>query len=126
MFNRQVLLSSIFLIFLFSCSKSDQEQKSSDRKNEIYINLFIYNPGTKLPFGVPLQLSQTIAEEYTKLHPEINIKFILQVQISGSQEGEWLKTQLVGGIAPDIIHQNAEVAYQYRKIGRNLFSCSKH
>jgi raffinose/stachyose/melibiose transport system substrate-binding protein len=111
MFKRQILFPSLLFIIFFSCATSDQEQKSSDRKNEIYINFFLYNPGVKLPFGEPLQLSQTIADEYTKLHPDINVKFVQQVQISGAQDGEWLKTQLIGGIAPDIIHQNAEVAW---------------
>ncbi|HEX9975362.1 MAG TPA: hypothetical protein VGD14_25140, partial [bacterium] len=75
------------------------------------MNLGIYTPGTKLAFGDPLQASKIIADKYTQMHPEITIKFVQQVTISGSQEGEWLKTQLVGGIAPDIIAQNAEVSW---------------
>ena len=100
-----------FFILLLSCSSSQQDTTTSDRENTLYVNLWIYNPGTKLAFGDPLQVSQTIADEYTKSHPETNINFVQQVNISGSQEGEWLKTQLIGGIAPDIIHQNAEVAW---------------
>lgn len=98
-------------IFLFSCSPAPQDTKISDRKNTLYINLGMYTPGTKLAFGDPLQVSQTIADEYSKLYPTLNIQFVQQVAITGSQEGEWLKTQLVGGIAPDIINQNAEVAW---------------
>jgi len=100
-----------FLILLFACSSSQKESSLSDRKNTLLINFGMYTPGTKLAFGDPLQVSQTIADEYSQLHPGINIKFVQQVIITGSQEGEWLKTQLVGGIAPDIINQNAEVAW---------------
>jgi len=102
----------IYLIFVFlSCSSPAKKSESTDRKSTLYINLGIYTPGTKLAFGDPLQASKIIADSYTDLHPEITIKFIQQVIISGSQEGEWLKTQLVGGIAPDIISQNAEVSW---------------
>ena len=94
----------IFLIFLiFSCKSSDKTSEPTNRKKVLYVNLGIYTPGTKLAFGDPLQASKIIADKYTELHPEITIKFVQQVVISGSQEGEWLKTQLVGGIAPDII-----------------------
>jgi len=101
----------ISLILLFACSSSQKESPISDRKSTLLINLGMYTPGTKLAFGDPLQVSQTIADEYNQMHPEMNIKFVQQVVVTGSQEGEWLKTQLVGGIAPDIINQNAEVAW---------------
>lgn len=101
----------LILLLFYSCTSFKQDSPTSDRKNTLYINLGIYNPGTKLAFGKPLQFSKTIANEYTRLHPDVNIKFVQQVVISGSQEGEWLKTQLIGGIAPDIIHQNAEAVW---------------
>ncbi|MBN1684842.1 MAG: extracellular solute-binding protein, partial [Gammaproteobacteria bacterium] len=104
-----LLISLIFAIL--SCSSPDKKSESTDRKSTLYINLGIYTPGTKLAFGDPLQASKIIADRYADLHPEITIKFVQQVVISGSQEGEWLKTQLVGGIAPDIISQNAEVSW---------------
>lgn len=97
-------------VFL-SCSTAEKKEQPTDRKNTLYVNLGLYTPGTKLAFGDPLQASKIIADEYTRMHPEITIKFVQQVTISGSQEGEWLKTQLVGGIAPDIISQNAEVSW---------------
>lgn len=109
---RKIKIYFIFLFFVFlSCTFLHNESTSTDRKNTIYVNLGIYTPGTKLPFGDPLQASKIIADEYTRLHPEVTIKFTQQVAITGSQEGEWLKTQLVGGIAPDIISQNAEVSW---------------
>lgn len=103
-------LFSIFL--LFSCNDSGQEKASkSNRKNTLYVNLGMYNPENKLPMGEPLKMSRIVAEEYMKLHPDLNIKFTQHVNMGTSQEGEWLKTQLVGGIAPDIMAQNAEVAW---------------
>jgi len=98
-------------ISVSACSTREQGSLSGDRKNTLFVSLGIYTPGTKLPLGKPLQASRGVAQEYMRRHPETRIKFIQQVDISGSQEGDWLKTQLVGGIAPDIIQQNAEVAW---------------
>ena len=110
--KKQITKILICLIgVIFSCSAADKKYEPADRKNTLYMNLGIYTPGTKLAFGNPLQASKIIADKYTQMHPELTIKFVQQVTISGSQEGEWLKTQLVGGIAPDIISQNAEVSW---------------
>ncbi|RMD95939.1 MAG: carbohydrate ABC transporter substrate-binding protein, partial [Calditrichaeota bacterium] len=99
------------ILFLMACGSADDQTQPSDRTHTLYVNLGIYTPGTKLAFGAPLQASQQVADEYCRQHPGLSIKFVQQVDISGSQEGEWLKTQLVGGIAPDIISQNAEVTW---------------
>jgi raffinose/stachyose/melibiose transport system substrate-binding protein len=99
------------LLLCTACLSIKEESEYSERKNILYVNLGLYTPDTKLAFGDPLQASKKIAEEYKRLHPEIDIKFVQQVNIKGSQEGEWLKTQLVGGIAPDIVSQNAEIIW---------------
>lgn len=99
------------VLILLSCSSTEKKSEPTDRNNTIYLTLGLYTPGNKLAFGEPLKASKEIADEYTRMNPDISIKFVQQVAISGSQEGEWLKTQLVGGIAPDIIAQNAEVTW---------------
>ena len=109
--HRVVIFVALLSLSLLSCSSQEQGSLAGDRKNTLLVNLGIYTPGTKLPLGKPLQASRDVAQAYMRLHPETRIKFIQQVDISGSQEGDWLKTQLVGGIAPDIINQNAEVAW---------------
>ena len=105
-----------FIIFgiccLFLSCSGKQTSTKTDRTNKLYINMGQYTPGTKLSLGEPLRACLDVAKDYTKLHPEISIQFPQQVSISGSQEGEWIKTQLVGGIAPDVIAQNAEITWQ--------------
>lgn len=106
-----LLLSISLIITFFFCNSAEQKKEQKDRKNTLFVNLGIYTPGTKLAFGNALQSSKIIAEDYSQLHPDISINFVQHVVVSGSQEGEWLKTQLVGGIAPDIVAQNAEVSW---------------
>jgi len=110
--KKAILFFSLALIFIYlSCSDTKKSADSTNRKRTLLVNLGIYTPGTKLAFGDPIKASKEVAEAYTKIHPETAIKFVQQVVISGSQEGEWLKAQLVGGIAPDVISQNAEVTW---------------
>lgn len=106
-----VILIAAVYFYCFSCQDSDNQSKDSSRQNTLFVSIGIYTPGTQLAFGEPLRASADIAAEYCRLHPGVNIRFLQSAYVSGSQEGEWLKTQLVGGIAPDIIGQNAEVAW---------------
>ncbi len=109
--SRLISLLTIFVFFMIiSCSDKGSNSTNTTRKNTIHVNLGIYTPGTKLPLGPPLEASKKAAEKYNSLHPETTVKFVYEVT-RGSQEGEWLKTQLVGGIAPDIINQNAEITW---------------
>jgi raffinose/stachyose/melibiose transport system substrate-binding protein len=101
----------ILLLLLLACTGHERATDPKSRKNNIYITLGMYTPGIKLAFSEPLSAAREVADRYSRLHPDINIKFVHQVAISGAQEGDWLKTQLIGGIAPDIIHQNAEVSW---------------
>ncbi|MDX9972329.1 MAG: extracellular solute-binding protein [FCB group bacterium] len=78
----------------------------------ILVDLGPYTPGT-IPAGIgePVQESRRIADEWEKSQPGRRIKY--QTMIStGTTEGEWLKTQLIGGIAPEIVTMNTEVAWQ--------------
>lgn len=83
-------------------------------RDVIRVHLDVYNPG-RIPAGIgePVQEAARLAREWEALHPGKRIKFqpIVVAGESGS-EGEWLKTQLLGEIAPEIIHQNAEIAWQ--------------
>lgn len=85
---------------------------SSHDSHSICVDLNVYNPGT-VPAGIgkPVEEAAKATHEWEKLHPGKTIKFQPTVTMGGG-EGEWLKTQLLGGIAPEIIHQNAEIAWQ--------------
>lgn len=78
----------------------------------IRVDLSQYTPGT-IPGGIgePVQESRRIADEWEKNHPGRRVKYQLMIN-TGTTEGEWLKTQLIGGIAPEIVTMNTEVAWQ--------------
>lgn len=78
----------------------------------IRVDLGQYTPGI-IPGGVgdPVREARNVADAWEKLHPGCRIKF-QQVINTGTTEGEWLKTQLIGGIAPEIVSMNTEVAWQ--------------
>ncbi len=78
----------------------------------IRADLGMYTPGM-VPFGIgePVKEARILADEWQKTHPGCSIKF-LTVPQTGTTEGEWLKTQLLGGIAPEIVSMNTEVAWQ--------------
>lgn len=78
----------------------------------IRVDLNIYTPGT-IPQGIGERnkVATEVAAEWEKLHPGRRIRY-QQLINTGSGEGEWLKTQLLGGIAPEIVSQNAEIAWQ--------------
>ncbi len=80
--------------------------------NVIRVDLNLYTPGT-IPQGIgePVKVARHLADAWEKEHPGRRILFQPTVN-TGSSEGEWLKTQLMGEIAPEIISQNAEVAWQ--------------
>lgn len=77
----------------------------------IKVDLNMYTPGY-VPAGIgePVHAAADVAAEWEKMHPGKRIEFQLVV-VTGSGEGEWLMTQLLAGIAPEIIHQNAEIAW---------------
>jgi len=78
----------------------------------IRVDLNQYTPGT-IPGGIgdPVMEARNVADEWEKLHPGRRIKYQLMIN-TGTTEGEWLKTQLIGGIAPEIVTMNTEVAWQ--------------
>ncbi len=111
------LLAAAFLGFGVCCrpvdanKPTDRAQSTSGRV--IHADLYVYNPGTR-PAGIGDRLvgARELADEWQRSHPHHEVRYQVLGMLSGSrQEGEDLKTQLVGGIAPEIIHLNAETAW---------------
>ncbi len=71
-----------------------------------------YTPGM-IPGGIgePVREARNVADAWEKLHPGCTVKYQLMIN-TGTTEGEWLKTQLIGKIAPEIVTMNTEVAWQ--------------
>jgi raffinose/stachyose/melibiose transport system substrate-binding protein len=80
-------------------------------RGEIRVDLNVYTPGT-VPQGIgePVKVADDLAAEWEAGHPQHKIKYQILVN-TGSSEGEWLTTQLIGGVAPEIISMNAEAAW---------------
>jgi raffinose/stachyose/melibiose transport system substrate-binding protein len=94
-----------------TASASAAAPVSGDQK-VIRMDLGQYTPGT-IPGGIgePVQEARRVADEWERNHPGRRIHFQLMIN-TGTTEGEWLKTQLIGGIAPEIVTMNTEVAWQ--------------
>ena len=77
----------------------------------IRVDVQLYMPGS-IPTGIgePLKVARELADEWEHLHPNRKIQFEQLIQ-TGTSEGEFLTTQLMGGIAPEIINANAEIAW---------------
>lgn len=77
----------------------------------IRMDFIVYNPG-QVPGGVgePVQESRNVADEWEAAHPGFEVRYLLIPQTAGA-EGELLKTQFLAGNAPEILHQNAEIAW---------------
>ena len=87
-------------------SGSDGARSASE--DVIRVDLGVYAPG-RIPGGIgePNKVALELADEWTAQHPDLRVKYQTMVN-TGTSEGEWLKTQLLGGMAPEIIQQNAE------------------
>ena len=85
---------------------------STQNGRSIRVDLNQYTPGL-IPQGIgePVKVARDLADEWETQHPGKKIKYQLLVN-TGSSEGEWLKTQLLGGIAPEIVSLNAETIWQ--------------
>jgi len=70
-----------------------------------------YTPGM-VPQGIgePVKVSRELADEWEELHAGKKIEFRSMTLLTNT-EGEWLKTQLLGGIAPEIVSMNAESSW---------------
>ena len=98
------LLDAILLLLL--CATGAAYGQSANAEKLIRVDLGQYTPGT-IPGGIgePVQESRNIADEWEAAHPGCKIKYQLMIN-TGTTEGEWLKTQLIGKIAPEIVSMN--------------------
>src|SRR5919202_3095873 len=73
----------------------------------------IYRPGSR-PGGVgkPIHEMADVAKQWEARNPGYTIKFEPEpVLAAGQDEAQWIKTQLLGGIAPDLFNFNQENAW---------------
>ena len=73
----------------------------------------IYRPGSQ-PGGVgkPIHQMADVAKQWEARNPGYTIKFEPDpVLAAGQDEAQWIKTQLLGGIAPDLFNFNQENAW---------------
>ena len=73
----------------------------------------IYRPGSQ-PGGVgkPIHQMAEVAKQWEARNPGYAIKFEPDpVLAAGQDEAQWIKTQLLGGIAPDLFNFNQENAW---------------
>ncbi len=84
---------------------------SAAAQNEIRVDLNVYTPRV-IPQGIgePNRLARELADQWEARHSGHRIVFE-QLLLTGGNEGEWLKTQLLAGIAPEILSMNAEIAW---------------
>lgn len=61
--------------------------------------------------GPRLKEFRLVADEYERLHPDVTIKFLTQAVVAGGSEGEWIRTRLLGGVAPEIVQINTEAIW---------------
>jgi ABC-type glycerol-3-phosphate transport system substrate-binding protein len=104
---------TVMVLLLWSTTAHPQSGKnaSPEVQKKIRVDLNQYTPGT-IPMGIgePNKVARIQADAWEEKHP--GVKIILQQLINtGSTEGEFLKTQLLGGIAPEILSLNAEGAW---------------
>lgn len=82
--------------------------EDAGRKHVVEIVCPAYQPGLRAQsIGEPLRALREVADEYERLHPDVRIEFPLS-SAGGQVEGEWIRTHLRGGIAPEIVQINVE------------------
>ncbi|HPO15655.1 MAG TPA: ABC transporter substrate-binding protein [Candidatus Hydrogenedentes bacterium] len=106
-----LLLALIISVGFFWGNTAEAQVPSQDEKL-LRVDLSQYTPGM-IPGGIgePVKAARTVADAWEQLHPNCKVKYQLMVN-TGTTEGEWLKTQLIGKIAPEIVTMNTEVAWQ--------------
>lgn len=100
------------VLTISGCGAKEQNAAQSGRDtNTIRCDLAMYQPGL-IPEGIgkPNSVALDIKKEWEQLHPGRKIDYP-SMAVTGGGEGEWLKTQLLGGIAPEIIEENCEIAW---------------
>lgn len=115
--SKRLLLyaTALCAVICWGCTKGNNSTAAADgpaEQDAIRVDLNIYTPGT-IPQGIGERnkVALDIAREWEKQHAGRHIRYQQMIN-TGSGEGEWLKTQLLGGKAPEIVSQNAEIAWQ--------------
>jgi raffinose/stachyose/melibiose transport system substrate-binding protein len=90
-------------------TRKESLQHHGDVKHVVEVFAGLLTPGLR-PQGIgePLTMFRVVADEYEALHPDTRIAFRKQPAIGGAVEGEWVRTQLAGGVAPEIVAINTE------------------
>lgn len=108
------LLARLALALFLSAAPAaadPQDRMSAGRQITIRMTPGVYMPGQR-PTGVGPRITELrrAIDAYQQLHP--NVRIIL-VPIGGADivEGEYIKTQIMGGIAPDIVQINVEAVW---------------
>ncbi|MCI0515314.1 ABC transporter substrate-binding protein [candidate division KSB1 bacterium] len=132
--RRLVFRCGIFLLLLFvNCSRSTPQPgrgqiQATDwrwdnpndfgrslhpqRAHVIQVAPAIYRPGEQpMGIGARIRALRLIADAYEARHPEVTIEFIQQISVAGGSEGETMRTQLLGGVAPEIVNINTEATW---------------
>ncbi len=87
-------------------------KEAARRKHHIIMYAWDYRPGFQPQgMGPKNKAIEDVAGEYMKLHPDVSIDFRVVGVQGDATEGEWMKPQLMEGIAPDIIGTNTEVVW---------------
>jgi len=92
-------------------SRPQNQAERPRRKHVIRMWAGDYRPGFR-PQGIGPKNKALleVAAEYMRLHPDVEIQFPVIGQTDVS-EGEWLTTQLMSGLAPEIVNVNTEVVW---------------
>ena len=70
-----------------------------------------YRPGhVPQSIGKPLRAMRDVADAYERLHPDVRVRF-RSVAYTDTVEGEWIRTQLLGDTAPEIVAINVEAVW---------------
>jgi raffinose/stachyose/melibiose transport system substrate-binding protein len=102
----------LFAEYVLTKGDGDRDEEASARKNTIIMYAWDYRPGFQ-PQGIgpPNREIQRVAKDYMKLHPDVSIDFRVVGVQADATEGEWMKPQLMEGIAPDIVGTNTEIVW---------------
>lgn len=85
--------------------------RHTGRPHRIQVVCAIYEPGSRpQSIGEPLRAFREIADAYEDLHPDVRIDFV-RVPAETRVEGEYIRTQLAGGTAPEIVAINVEAIW---------------
>jgi raffinose/stachyose/melibiose transport system substrate-binding protein len=91
---------------------SEGREPAHERKHNIVMYAWDYRPDfTPQAIGEPNKAITEVAAEYMRVHPDVSVDFRVVGMRGDATEGDWMKPQLMEGIAPDIIGVNTEIVW---------------